>query len=461
MNKTKLLFQIIGIFCLVLSAALIVFFYYRDYLTIPKYTGDEYTKNVVVINIGGVTKPDFEKLAALPNIGALIANGAYSSDVSSVAPVKSLPVAAALLTGTYSGGNGIANDAPFNSADPRAPKTAFSSSAEIKAPTIFDKAAEMRFKTASINMPLTAHAKITYNLPKIDIKKDGSKLGKLLDAGSPPYILDLTMRLNKYNRGVKQPQLDIYSAKVAADTIANKKPNLLFVNFSEIEDTRKLYGIYSAEADAAFKSCDDNVKEIIDALKEAGIYETSTVVITAANSLRGVGTEVYINNIIKNGGLIGITDERLIWRAFAESAGELAFVRTAFARVNEPAMNVIKGAANNPSYGIARIIARDELDKYKIDESVAFAIQAKDGYCFKEELSETDVVVLPADEQYISDGCAPMAEQNKGILIMCGSGIKKGPIAGAKLVDIAPTVCKLLGLDFYGCDGAVINSAIG
>jgi predicted AlkP superfamily pyrophosphatase or phosphodiesterase len=71
------------------------------------------------------------------------------------------------------------------------------------------------------------------------------------------------------------------TAEHAAATILKLKPNLVFVQFDHVDHAGHQYGHETPEYFAAVQKADVLIGRILDALREAGIYERTVVLVTA------------------------------------------------------------------------------------------------------------------------------------------------------------------------------------
>jgi simple sugar transport system substrate-binding protein len=79
------------------------------------------------------------------------------------------------------------------------------------------------------------------------------------------------LRLGKYRKSSKQPDLDDFVALCAVDTLKRKNPNLTLIHLVDLDDTKHHHRIYSQEVKEALLRLDRRVGEILQAAKDAGI----------------------------------------------------------------------------------------------------------------------------------------------------------------------------------------------
>ena len=86
-------------------------------------------------------------------------------------------------------------------------------------------------------------------------------------------------------------------------------------------------------------------------------------------------------------------------------------------------------------------------------------LEAKRGYAFDESLSERLTDDLEAQGiPYATHGYSPDREGYRCNLVVSGRGVKQGcAIGDVRMVDIAPTMARILGIDFQAGDGRALD----
>ena len=97
---------------------------------------------------------------------------------------------------------------------------------------------------------------------------------------------------------LNQPELDDFVLQSTVHTIKTKKPNLLLVHFTDLDTQRHYHGFSSDEAIAAIHRHNERLGKILEALKESGIYENSTVVVLGDHSALDENKAVNLNVLL-------------------------------------------------------------------------------------------------------------------------------------------------------------------
>nr|MBR9646502.1 alkaline phosphatase family protein [Streptococcus sp. 11-4097] len=89
---------------------------------------------------------------------------------------------------------------------------------------------------AALLWPVTGRANIDYNLPEIFPNRPWqNQILVSLFSGSPLYQLDLNQRFGHIRNGLSQPELDDFVLASAVHTIQTKKPNVMFIHFTDLD----------------------------------------------------------------------------------------------------------------------------------------------------------------------------------------------------------------------------------
>jgi predicted AlkP superfamily pyrophosphatase or phosphodiesterase len=418
-------------------------------------------KHLVVISYDAFSEDNWEMASGLPNLSKLIKNGAFSTKLKSVYPSLTYVAHTTMVTGVYPDKHGIFHNNPFQPFVREKEQRWYWYKKDIKVPTIYDAVKEHGMKTAGILWPVTGKASITYNIPEIRAINNENQALKILINGSPIYSMGMEMKFGRFRRGIEQPYLDDFTTMCAVDTIKRKKPNLLMVHLIDLDDAKHAYGTDSEEVNRAIISMDKRLGDIRKAVEEAGITQDTIFLVIGDHGQINVRYKIRLNNLLKEKGLIYEENGELKWRAYVQSAGGAAYlhIRQDDEEAEMLATAVLKKAMKDDGYGIESIYTGRELEDFHMDPSVSYMLEAKRGYYFEDSLEHP--YILDLEEQgltHATHGYSPDKADYKCILIISGDNIKKEyQLGDVEMVDIAPTMAKILGIDFYSCDGRPLN----
>ena len=213
-------------------------------------------KHVILIGIDGWASKGFEK-ADMPTVKEMIQNGSYTLSKRSVLPSASAINWASMLMGVGTESHGYTE---WNSQTPEIPSSVVNSHGIF--PTVFSILKEQRPNTQSA--VITDWSGIKYVIDSLAVddvmwsegagygKKNGKKFGEPAD----------------------------YSRK-AEDYIRQNKPTLFFIYFGGLDETGHKKGWNKPAYYEFEKTLDTCVYNIVQATKDAGIYDDTVFILTS------------------------------------------------------------------------------------------------------------------------------------------------------------------------------------
>src|SRR5215468_546096 len=388
--------------------------------------------HVVLITINGL-RSDFVVSAEsqhlnIPTIQSLLSKGSYAVGIESVFPSQTIPAHASMITGSLPADHGVTSDYSFDQENPAQSKGLYRSAKVIKTDTILELARRMNLVTAAVGFPLTADAAIDFNQP------DTSE--------------------------------DFMKASAAAEIIEKHRPNLLLVNFTSFDVMQRRYGLLSAESLKSIEAIDGLIKKIIDATEGARTAEETTFIVVSDSGASKVEKEFNPNVMLaKKGWLASDGQGRIVsWRAVAQPFGGSAAIFAKDPKDEEFGHELeafFKLQADKPDSPIWRIIPRRDATKLGADPRVSLYLDAAPTYAIKAKTTGAPMTNLTKGEDRTARGYAPSRVEMRALFIISGNGIKSGvQVEYARLIDIAPTMARLLGLEMKTARGRVIAEVI-
>jgi predicted AlkP superfamily pyrophosphatase or phosphodiesterase len=219
-------------------------------------------EHVFIISFDG-GKPAVIAESEMPALKKLAAEGAVTWNAQTIFPPKTLPSHTSMLTGLGPDKHNVL----WNNYEPLRGK--------VKVPTIFSlaKQGDAKLVTAMFAGKVKfRHLWLPDSLDMFDFK------GLVEDkpvAGT-----------EEVEKSVNPSQA---VAKSAAAYIVQKKPDLCFIHFADPDSAGHKSGWGSPEQKEAFKVSDQALSQIVRALTEAGIADSSVIIISADHGGHGLG----------------------------------------------------------------------------------------------------------------------------------------------------------------------------
>ncbi|WP_379135262.1 alkaline phosphatase family protein [Paenibacillus sp. sgz500958] len=418
-------------------------------------------KHLIVISYDAFSEDHWEMASRLPNLSKLMKSGAHSNKLKSVYPTLTYVVHSTIATGVYPDKHGIHHNNPFQPFVKEEEQNWFWFRDAIKVPTIYDAAREHGMSTAGILWPVSGKSSIKYNIPEIRAINNENQALKVLRSGSPLYCLQMEMKFGRVRQGIAQPYLDDFTTKCAVDTIKRKKPNLLMMHLIDLDDAKHMYGTDCDEVMQVILRMDSRLGDIMQAVEDAGIAEETVILVLGDHGQFDVRYKVHLNNLLQDKGLIFEENGEMKWRAYFQCGGGSAYlhVQPGDEEAEAAALAALEDYMKDDSSGIESVYDRDELDRLHVGRSTRFMLEAKKGYSFDESMGEPTIVDLKEQGvRYATHGYSPEKSDYRCNIVVSGAKVKQDyAIGDLEMVDIAPTMAKILGIDFNPCDGRALD----
>ena len=389
-------------------------------------------KYMVVISLDAVSSKDIQIMKGLPNISKLMKKGALIQNVETIYPSLTYPAHVSIITGKYPVNHGITNNIVLNFKDENPNWNWYGN--KIKGETLFGLAKKNGLTTASVVWPVTGKMKIDYNMNK--------KFGSL-------------------RKGTKEPYLDNFVTACAKETIKKYKPNLTMVHLIDVDSHRHDYGYESLEALEALKRHDIRVGEIIQCLKEAGIYENTTLILLGDHSAIDTHKVIRLNSAFREEGLIELKDGKLkSFKAIARECGGSCYIYLDNKNKEDEkkCLEILKKLKEEGA--LEYILNKEEAIKAGANDQCDFMVEATRGYYFSNEyegkvIEETKDIKNKHTYKAVH-GYSPRKKDYGTFFLAFGRGIKSGVVLEeGKLINHGPTLGRILGFNFQNADGIV------
>lgn len=405
-------------------------------------------RHVIFVTIDGF-RPDFylEPAWNTPNLRALMKDGAYAKGVNSVFPSMTYPSHTTIITGVQPARHGVY----FNSMFEPMGSTGkiYWNDSSIHAKTIFAAAKEKGMTTAALFWPVSADMNVDYNIPDV-----GSMGETVREKYSKPEGFIPTLKQEVFNTTEKIDYGKNQNvAKIAAYVIGKSKPNLMVIHVFSVDHAEHLQGRTGPMVEEAISDADEAVGIIVDALKNAGIWENTVLMIGGDHGFYNVSRNLNPNVWLKNAGLINNAKNN-DWKAMFNSVGGSSYLYLKDPSDQTTLKQVEDLLASQPDSvkRLYRIINRAQLNRIGANPLAALALTAENEASFGN--AATGEAVKPGKGG--AHGHFPDTRNIRTGLVMHGPGVKKGTVVEEMdLKDMSPIIARLLGLSMPPMEGKI------
>ncbi len=433
-------------------------------ITLTAFAGQEpAARHVVVISLDGFPSwaLDDEYLPA-PTLRGLAARGVRARSMRPVNPTVTWPNHTSLVTGVTPARHGVL----FNGILVREPGVPprvepwRDKSEMVRGTTLYDIAHGRGLTTAQVdwvaiqNAPTITWAFAERPDPKSALSAELVKAGVISDQDLASFASrNITWR-------------DSIWTAAAAHIIRTHRPNLMLFHLLNLDSTHHRYGPRSLAGATAMSLLDTQVKQILDAIADAGIADRTTVVVVSDHGFRKVSRIIRLNAVLARAGLITVDAGKIVSsRAYVVPEGGSALVYVTEPDATGEILKAVRAAIEGVE-GIDTIVEAAEFARFGLplpeanEQMGALFVLPREGYAFAAQPVEP-VVIDAVEGSFGAHGYVSTDADLSALFIAAGAGIRQGAaIEAINTVDVAPTLAQLLGLELGPVDGRVISEIL-
>ncbi|MBV8879031.1 MAG: alkaline phosphatase family protein [Planctomycetaceae bacterium] len=415
----------------------------------PESGRDQSCEHVVIVSIDGL-RPDFyADPESAPTLTSIAASGARAAAVESVYPSSTYPAHASIVTGVRPAKHGIHANTTWT--EQGSSRNWYWYARDLKAKTLWQAAREKGLTVAITYWPTSVGAKADWVLGEIWDPENRETVRRLAAAATPGLLTELALGVGipQEKIALDRAAIDGFVSRAAAHLFKKHRPNLQLVHLLSVDEAQHQAGPGAPEVKAALRVQDDNIARIRKAIEESGVGPKTALLIVGDHGFTSISRNVGANTILRDAGFLTEEEGRVAsWRALTRSSGGSASIY-----VKDPAdlpgvkqallaASALDGA---PRY---RVLERPELDALGYNPDAAFALEPADGVAITERLGPSVPTVKG------NHGQLPTRPGLQTGFLAEGAGIRAGArIERMRVIDIAPTVAELLGLDLPEAEG--------
>ena len=431
-----------------LCAALVALLLYSPSLfgqgSMPRGPADHH---VLVISLDGMGANLYTQTAArghLPNLERLHSEGSFAEGVEGVYPTVTYPSHSTIVTGRTPAEHGI-----YSNVSVRRPEIMredwFWYAKDLKAPALWDEARRAHLTSAAISWPVTVGAAIDWNVPEIwdPSKGEVGDLQFIAQQSTPGVLEEALKALGPTLTGLSE---DTKRTRLAAYLIKKYRPNLMLIHLADPDHTEHSFGPGSPQTVKALEDCDERVGELLAALGEAGLAESTDVFIVSDHGFLRTDHLIQPNVLLVKAGLLSANADGQVTagKIFTLSNGGSFFIYW-------PDSADLRGkvqAALQPL--LARGVLWAEFDRPALrdlgaEPAIQLALDAPEGCAFGESAAG-DLIVT---EKSVggTHGYLPYRSGLESSFMAWGPDIRAGVnLHRIRMTSEGPTILKALGL---------------
>lgn len=420
---------------------------------------------VILVSIDGFASYYLDDpKARIPALRRMMREGAAAQGLVCSFPTVTWPNHTTLVTGVPPTKHGVIGnnvlDRETGSPVPFIPDPLFDKDQIVQAPTIYDAAHDAGLTTAGIIWPATRNATtLDFTVPDMRGQQSWQKYG------TASWLAELRadgLPVDRYGAWVESPtggvQRDWLYTQMACQLVRRHQPNLILLHLVEVDHAHHAYGPESPEAYWSISYADDRLRDLLDAIEQAGLRERATVLAVSDHGFFSYEKTVSPNVLLRRAGLVRMQGGKVVGKdAWVVAQGGSAAVYVLDDARRHAILEQLRDLFDGQE-GITRVIEPHDFaslgqpTRESNPQAPDLWLATEEGYSFSSSLAGEAVGTAAAPRG--SHGYLPEHPRMHGIFVAWGAAIKPG----AKLLvvsnlDVAPSIARLLGISLPQAEG--------
>ncbi|MBP3962565.1 alkaline phosphatase family protein [Paenibacillus lignilyticus] len=428
-------------------------------------------RKIIVISIDGMAAFYLrDPQVKMPVLRKIMETGASAEAMVSIAPTATWAIHTSMVTGVYPRKHGVLGnwviDRPAGRVGEHFGDLTWNKEESVGVPTIYDMAKARGWKTAAICWPKTRQAiALDWCIPEFYQQELFESYStqewwmELKNAGFP---------VDKYGawscEHENAPMQDWLTTEIAKHLLTNHNPDLLLMHYLMPDTYQHVYGISTSEVYWALEYIDERIGDLIETLKSTGKWDNTDLFIVSDHGFVNTTRTFYPNVLFKQKGWFEQSTP-LIGKVAAVSNGGIGYVYVLEDQAEERTrlMDEVRELLHSTP-GIARIFEPQQYAELGLPAEGEMADHCPD-FIFEAELDcfihfdhTGEEVLQEGGKFYGMHGYLPQHEQMKAIFAATGKSIQPSVKLGEiQLVDLAPTLMRLIGGELPDTDGRALD----
>ncbi len=417
-------------------------------------------EHVVIVSIDGLRPEFYLGDYEAPALKRMAAEGAHARGVEAVFPSVTYPGHASIVTGVRPWKHGVYANTEWT--ENGSARDWYWHARHLRARTLWQAAREKGLRVAITYWPCSVGAEADWLLGEIwdpDFKETPKRL---VEASTPGLLVELALALGIPAERIAEDKaaIDRFVSGAAAHVFRRHRPNLQLVHLLHVDDVQHKEGRDAPAVRESVRRQDANVASIRKAIEDSGAASKTLLIVTGDHGFTDVSRQVNPNAVLIEHGLIELEEGKLkSWRALVRSSGGSAAVYVKDPAETPRVARLLREAAGLDGRALFRVLERPELDALGYNPDAALALDPAEGWAFSGTLTREFTGGGPTVKG--NHGQLPSRPELRTGFVAWGAGVRPGArVERMRLIDIAPTVARLLGLDLPGVEGDVLESIL-
>jgi predicted AlkP superfamily pyrophosphatase or phosphodiesterase len=405
-------------------------------------------EHVVVVSIDGLRPEFYLGDYDAPTLKALAARGMSAREVESVYPSTTYPAHATIVTGVRPWKHGVTANTTWSESG--ATRNWHWHASDLKARTLWDAAREKGRTVALTYWPSAVGAKADWVIGEIWDPEPAGTAARLKASATPGLLEEVCGAVDIPESEIAKDKaaIDRFVARAAAYVQRTRRPSLQFVHFLCVDDVQHKEGRDAPAVREALKVVDGHLARVLEAVDAA----KTLVIVLGDHGFVDIERNVNPNALLRDAGYVSVREGKAVeWRALGRSSGGSMAIYVKDAKDVPAVRDLLRGKGE----GMFDVLERPELDALGYDPAAALALEPRGTWAFSGAFTERFVEGRPTVKA--NHGQRPTRPGLATGFVAAGPGVKAGTsIARLRLVDVAPTIARELGLELRDVEGEPI-----
>lgn len=403
---------------------------------------------VVLVTIDGM-RPDFylDERYPCPNLRRLCAEGSYADEVRPVFPSITYANHTSLVTGVPPRQHNILSNTIFQppaSATPGPTRAYNVESQKIKALPLWTRAHRQNLKVTSFSWPVTVGADIDWNVPEV-FHVDGvdqETTESLLRQHSTSGLWAEFDRL-KLHLPTSYAEWDAWLPQAFGWVWQNKHPDLALLHLLDADLAQHKFGKNSPQTLKAIEGVDRALGQLVEKLDR----QDTTLIVSGDHGFCDIWGTLHPNRLFKEKGWLrfGSDNQLKSFDVLAHCNGGSAVIYCYKPELKAQVLALLEQAAA----GHYRLLSAEEVDSLKAwptEEPFLCAIAAEPGLALSSDWKKEFLCSNPEGRLSGQHGHLP-GNVPAGLVIWGKRCPAQNRLGAVDILEVAPTVCELLGVE--------------
>ncbi|MDD2592248.1 MAG: alkaline phosphatase family protein [Erysipelotrichaceae bacterium] len=415
---------------------------------------------------------DIDFMKTLPHFAELFKKGSYVKSIEPVCPALTYCCHTSIVTGKYVKNHGIVHNEILQRGA-QSGALWHGMRKDVKSKTLLDYAREAGLTTCSLSWPVSGGADYTYNMPMIvPYSYKGWNPESYLENAATKNLMDKYFW--KYGRYIKgnDRSLDLYTMAIAPDLIQDfGQPDVMLVKMCDLDSVRHTDGVYHENTKEQLRKHDEEFGILVETIKRYGDYENTNFMLIGDHGQTDIHDVLKINKLFVDNGFITLDKDGNIesYIAYGHSTGLACFIE-----VSDPSDEALLAEVkayletliDDPVISLAFVYdAQEACEKIGLAGPFDFVIESNKNIAFKEDLDGISIwgSKEPGNHKTgaATHGSCIKDRVESTTLVASGPAFKQGVVIEvADMVDEAPTMAAVMGIEMNDIDGRVLKEIL-